>query len=229
MIAPLRIDIQRVPDLGAHTLDAKRTLRHAQSAASQQLAETALRTRDLPLDALERRDECWIVHATPPLWLSISHAGPWVVCAHDIHHPCAVDIERTRRAFDWRYAVEHFLHPQLKSTLERCHESQKHEVFTVLWTILEAQGKLLGWDLNAAVAAPIFHDQKLRVTDERFADHRAIARWLDTDHLCTVLCHLEHIPSLIHDGWQRIQHEEDVMLLSDSTMSWQANPAHAQE
>lgn len=215
MTHAFRIQSERIPAVSSVSemaLKDRRALRQRQSEIGQQLAQRILHP---PLKStLTRHHERWTVNDQKLPCIALTHAGPWVLCAMDPQHLCAIDIESTARTMDLRYAIEHFLHPQMREVLAPLPPAVQHNAFFLLWTALEARGKLLELPLNQTVAEPLFNTEIRWSAPPHHPHHRYFSRWFDATHLSTVLCHQNHTPLLMEQQWQPMRTVDDMYEMS---------------
>lgn len=176
------------------------TQRQAQSHQGKTLAEGLLTRAGYSRASLRRTEDRWTVHATPPAWLSLSHAGPWTLCALDLIAPLGMDVECTDRAIDHLYAAKHFMHPTSYAALKHLDGPEQSDAFFHLWTALEAHGKLLNLPLNQALAQPILTTKGFRSADSAYPQHRFFSRRIDAKHLVTLVCHASHKEAMLQRG-----------------------------
>lgn len=183
----------------------RRAQRRAQFLAGKQLATELLTQRGYAPNALQRRDDRWEIAHDPPRWFSLSHAGPWTLCALDEYAPCGIDIECTERVIEHLYAAEHFMHPRSFAALKSIDAAARPAAFFQLWTALEAYGKIETISLNQALAQDIFFKDGMRPPQSTHPEHRFFSRWFDATHLCTLLCHTVHAETLQDRGWSALE------------------------
>lgn len=219
MTSPIGIEYTRIAPAfeggeGQRSLKIKRTHRSNQRRAGQSLALQAIEERGWThTHQLERRDDHWRVissDASAPLWLSISHSGPWVICAHDDDAPCAVDIECTTRDIDLEYACSHFMHPSTGAVIKDMPRDDKRRVFFMCWTMLESQGKLLGTALPQTLHRRIaragqLHAQGPHTSGGAARPYAFFGRWMDSSYFASIVCLRSHTNALRRRGWQRLK------------------------
>lgn len=217
MITSIGVEFTRIPPAfegGArqNALTTKKMQRDNQRRAGQKLVTQAIERRGwADTHQLERRNDRWHVigiESSAPLWLSVSHSGPWAICAHDVAAPCGVDIECTTRDIDVAYACAHFMHPSTGAAIERVPEIDKKRVFLMLWTLLEAQGKLLDTALPQTLYRQIVRDNSLHAHEAFPLTYTFFGRWMDADYFASVAALQSHTPALNSLGWERLDSVE---------------------
>lgn len=216
MTSPFGIEYTRIPPAfegrgETRSLKHKQIHRDKQRRTGQALAQQAIDERGWThTHWLERQNERWFVmssDASAPLWLSISHSGPWAICAHDNDAPCAVDIECTTRELDLEYACAHFMHPSTCAAIEAVPEDDKRRVFFMCWTMLEAQGKLLGTALPQTLHRRIVRDNQFHAQGPRAAMHpyAFFGRWMDSAYFASIVCLRSRANALRRQGWRHLE------------------------
>lgn len=215
------IEYTRIPPAfeggeGQRSLKTHRQQRTSQRRAGESLAQQAIARRGWSqTHRLERRNDHWQAVAAKsyaPLWLSISHSGPWAICAHDSTAACGVDIECVTRDIDVEYACTHFMHASTGEAIAGLPTSHETRVFLMLWTLLEAQGKILGTALPQTLYRQIVYNDLLQAHAWSNLPYAFFGRWLDSSHFGALICLRSHTHALNSLGWKRL---DNITLLHD--------------
>lgn len=186
-------------------LDLRRSQRLAQQQAGEELARAALaRFENAHAYTFVRDKAQWRIVAADgadPLWLSISHSGPWVLCALSNLGPLGIDIEHQHRAFEVSDDLFDYLHPSLRARLLAVPVTQQRDAFLQLWPMLEAHGKMVGTDLLPSLGANIFRQQRWVPEVPYHASHMFFGKELGDAYQAVVVCDARHEESLRRLGW----------------------------
>lgn len=169
-------------------LARRRALRQQQLEAGRALAVQAL--AEMALDTshtLLRVGERWTIEGPSPCWLSVSHSGPWVVCALSQQGPIGIDIEAHNRPLRELKSWSDHLDDQLYSALEALDEDLGPPMLIACWTLLEALGKLRQTPLLQSVRYPLVNETGALVLADWSATHRCYGRALADTHLLSIV------------------------------------------
>lgn len=202
------------PKASLHTYQQQR---QEQSRAAKELLVGALARLHIPQDTLIRHNARWTIGDQRIPSIAISHADTWVQCAVDTHFPIGIDIESTLRRIDVQHALEHFLHPQIDSILNHASGAQNRRAFFMIWTMLEAQGKVLNLDLNASLHQKLFATSGAVSPPSDHPAHRFFVRWLSPNHVSSVFCHATRASELRARGWDLLHDTSALLRLSQIT------------